>query len=257
MVEEPGPGEQRLQLGIMPQPDDFTCGPTCLHAVYRYFGDSIPLEQVIAETPRLENGGTLAVNLACHALRRGYRCIIYTYNLQLFDPTWFTPPGTDIRAKLIRQSQGKRGPSFQAATTAFLEYLDRGGEIRFEDLTTGLLRKYLNRSVPILTGLSATYLYRCAREFGPDDIDDDIRGLPSGHFVVLCGYNKEERTVLLADPLHPNPVSEGQHYEVNIDRLVCAILLGVLTYDANLLIVYPGGGISPKHYGTAHSSQQY
>ena len=66
-----------------------TCGPTCLQAVYRYFGDDLPLEQVVAETPSLAEGGTLAVLLGCHALRRGYQATIYTFNLDVFDPSWF------------------------------------------------------------------------------------------------------------------------------------------------------------------------
>ncbi|MCI0655805.1 MAG: cysteine peptidase family C39 domain-containing protein, partial [Acidobacteria bacterium] len=77
--------ERRLE--IQRQPDDTTCGPTCLHAVYRYHGDEIPLAQVIQEVPAEPGGGTHAVCLACHALRRGYRARIYTYNLQAFDPT--------------------------------------------------------------------------------------------------------------------------------------------------------------------------
>ena len=63
----------RLHLDILPQPDDSTCGPTCLHAVYRYFGDYVPLPVMVAEVPQLETGGTLASLLGLHALRRGYR----------------------------------------------------------------------------------------------------------------------------------------------------------------------------------------
>jgi len=43
----------------------------------------------------------------------------------------------------------------------------------------------------------------------------------------------------LQTPLKPNPVAESQDCEVRIDRLVCAIMLGVLTYDGDLLIVEP------------------
>jgi hypothetical protein len=231
--------ETRLHLDMLPQPDGTTCGPTCLHAVYRYYGDDIPLEQVIAEVPSLEGGGTLAALLACHALRRGYNATIYTYNLQMFDPTWFAPGGPDLRERLEAQMQSKDVQKLHTATHAYLEFLDRGGQVRFEDLTTGLVRKYLNKSIPILTGLSATYLYRSPRESGPHSECDDVCGEPSGHFVVLCGYDREERNVLVADPLLPNPVSESQQYVVNIDRLICAILLGILTYDANLLIIEP------------------
>lgn len=229
---------------MTPQADDLTCGPTCLHSVYAYYDDAIPLKRVVAETPRLHNGGTLAVFLARHALDRGYSALIYTYDLQLFDPTWFGLGANDLPGKLAAQAAFRKGRPLQAASSAYLDYVRRGGQIRFEDLTTTLIRRYLNRSVPILTGLSSTYLYRSAREFGPKDDYDDIRGAPSGHFVVLCGYDRATRTVLVADPLQPNPISSKPYYEVNIDRLVCAILLGVLTYDANLLILRPKAGRS-------------
>jgi hypothetical protein len=93
--------------------------------------------------------------------------------------------------------------------------------------------------VPIITGLSSTYLYRIIREYGIDGIDDDVRGKPAGHFVVLSGYDKEARTVSVDDPYLQNPVSNEQTYTVNIDRVIGAILLGVLTHDANFLIVQP------------------
>jgi hypothetical protein len=85
---------------ILAQPDNLTCGPTCLHAVYRFFRDQLPLEQVIQETPQLFEGGTLAVLLGCHALRRGYDVTILTCNLQVFDPTWFQPPFPPLSERL-------------------------------------------------------------------------------------------------------------------------------------------------------------
>ena len=35
-------------------------------------------------------------------------------------------------------------------------FLDLGGEVRCQDLTRNIIRRYLNRAIPILTGLSAT-----------------------------------------------------------------------------------------------------
>jgi hypothetical protein len=233
--------ETLLHLDMLPQPDETTCGPACLYAVYRYYGEEISLERVIREVRSLEGGGTLEVFLACHALRLGYSARIYTYNLRVFDPTWLVPGGPDIRDRLEAQMEAKDSPKLHTATKGYLEFLDLGGELRFEDLTTALIRKYLKRSVPVLAGLSATYLYRSRREFGPKGEWDDIRGEAAGHFVLLSGYDKERRSVLVADPLMPNPVSRDHFYMVNIDRVLCSILLGVLTYDASLLIIRPGG----------------
>ena len=236
---DPTPLESRLKLEIQPQPDATTCGPTCLQAVYRYYGLDLSLDRVIQEAGRLPEGGTLSVLLACHALEHGLRATIYTYNLQIFDPTWFGPDEPDLAERLEAQRAFKSSERLTLTTDAYLNFLERGGSIRFQDLTPALIRRYLKRSTPILTGLSATYLYRSAREWGPDDEYDDVRGEPSGHFVVLCGYHKEQRRVLVADPWFPNPIAEGHYYQVSIDRLIGAILLGILTYDANFLILEP------------------
>lgn len=226
-------------MDILPQPDESTCGPTCLHAIYQHFGDLTDLPKIIAETQTLEQGGTLAVFLACHALRRGYRATIYTYNLQMFDPTWFKRPGVDLSERLSNQMQYKDKPRFRVATQGYLEYLSLGGELHYAELNSGLLRRYLNRNIPILTGLSATYLYGTAREHGANCVYDDLRGEPTGHFVVLHDYEREHRMVHIADPLYPNPMAAGQHYSASLNRVLGAILLGVLTHDANLLIIEP------------------
>ena len=106
-------------------------------------------------------------------------------------------------------------------------------------MTAALIRRHLKKSIPILTGLSATHLYGSAREVYEDgrSVFDDLRGESAGHFVVLAGYNRENRTVLVADPFEPNPVAPSRYYAVNIYRLIGAILLGILTYDGNLLVI--------------------
>jgi len=228
----------KLHLDISMQPDDITCGPACLHSVYEYYGDSISLQQVITEVKSLEGGGTLAVLLGNHALKRGYKATIYTYNLHVFDPTWF-PEKELLAEKLKAQAAIKNDAKLSFATQGYLEFLERGGTLLFEDLTIGLIRNFLKKSIPILTGLSSTYLYRSVRENPDNDIDDNIAGNPTGHFVVLSGYDKEKREVLVADPYKKNPVSGDHYYMVSIARLLGAVLLGILTHDANLLVIEP------------------
>jgi hypothetical protein len=226
----------RKPFPILPQPDDITCGPTCLHAIYRYYDDDMPLPRVIQETRMLEQGGTLGVHLGMHALVRGYDVVIYTYNLHVFDPTWFDHPET-LQDKLQEQIATKRDAKLQTASRAYIEFLERGGTLRFRDLTAGLLREFLTQNVPILTGLSATYLYRSMRET-PDCVPNDIVGEPVGHFVVLHGYDRQKRSVNVADPYEPNP-EKTQIYSVHIERLLGAVMLGIATYDSNLLIIRP------------------
>jgi hypothetical protein len=230
--------QRRLKLDMMPQPDDVSCGATCLHAVYRHYGDSLDLGTLMRQVEQLEGGGTLGVLLGCHALRRGYRVTLYNYNLTVFDPTWAGLSRVELIDRLRQQMAVKQQHKLKVASRAYIDFLRLGGEIRFTELSPKLVRRYVRGSVPVITGLSSTYLYQSAREFGPRSDADDVRGLPTGHFVVLCGYDMDSRAVLVADPYHANP-RKSAYYEVGINRLICSILLGVLTYDANLLVITP------------------
>jgi hypothetical protein len=223
-----------FRLEILPQPNDETCGATCLHAIYTFYNEKLELDQLIAEIPTLETGGTLAVILGTHALEKGYKATIYTYNLHIFDPTWFKAE-VDLAEKLRQQLLYKDEPKLHWASQAYLKFLAKGGEIKFEELEEHLIRSCFDRRVPILTGLSATYLYQSMREYNNEY--DDMRGTSMGHFVVLYGYDKENNKVLIADPLLSNPISNTNQYSVGIDRLINSIMLGIVTYDANFLVI--------------------
>ena len=231
--------EHLLELAMHRQPDDTTCGPTCLHAVYRYYGDQIALGDVVGGVSQLESGGTLGALLGVHALGRGYRATIYTYNLHVFDPTWFAPGAPPLVERLEQMAELREDPKLRSTARAYADYVRLGGQIEFRDLTANLLRRYLKRGTPILTGLSSTFLYRASRELPDTNRADDLRGLPVGHFVVLRGYREGSRETLVADPWRPSPMSETGTYWVPLSRLINSILLGIITYDANLLVIEP------------------
>lgn len=227
-----------------------------MHAVYTYWKDPYSLSQIVREIGQLPEGGTLAVHLACHALARGYDATIYTYNLQLFDPTWFDSgvarpralglASVDLAAKLIAQQQQKRDWKLQFATTAYLKYLELGGRVAMDPLDESLIVRFLLAGQPILAGLSSTYLYREPRERsiprlddGPSAVADDVGGSPVGHFVVLFGYDAARRRVRIADPMWPNPMAADHYYEASLTRVAAALHLGIITYDANLLVLSP------------------
>lgn len=238
-----------IDLTIHTQPDDETCGPTSLHSIYRYYGLDIDLGEVIRSVERSISGGTLAPMLGKHALLNGFKVTLYINNLNIFDPTWFDFEQGHacqnlLRIKLQAQMKHKRNQGILQASKAYLEYLDLGGEVRFRTLSVQLLKDYFSKNIPILTGLSATYLYRSSREryVNSEAVYDDIRGTPCGHFVVLCGYDERRRLVVVADPHRENPISHNNYYKVSSNRLINAIMVGVLTYDANLLIIQPKEG---------------
>jgi hypothetical protein len=236
-----------MLINMSPQPDDETCGQTCLQAVYRYYDDEVALAQLVKTVIQVKTGGTIAANLALHALKRNYATTTYTYNLNLFDPTWFDEvTGESDNAylldKIIKQKKYFKSRRDIEASDAYIKMLKSGGKVCYRDLSYDFLETLFAQKKPIITGLSATYLYRTARERmnkQNKSVYDDIRGDPCGHFVVLSGFEKNKRKVIVADPLHSNPISQNNHYVVERTRLVNSIMLGVLTYDSNLLVISP------------------
>lgn len=231
-----------MEFIINTQPDDESCGPTCLHSIYQYYGLDIPLQEVIQTIDRSPSGGTFSISIGKHALEHGFQATIYIYSLVIFDPSWFTNGKAENKfliAKLEEQMRAKNDSYITSATYAIIDYLNLGGQIRSKPLSAKLLTKYFMKNTPIITGLSATHLYWSKREYFENgkSIYDDIRGTPCGHFVILCGYDDEHKHVIVADPHAENPLFHNNYYKVDINRLINAILLGVVTFDGQLLII--------------------
>ncbi len=232
------------EFQILAQPDDTTCGPTCLQAVYQHFGDQVALDEVLNETRMLREGGTLASLLGIHAIKRGYHATIHPYNLDIWDPTWFQGE-VDLAAKLRAQMEFEPDETFRFVSKRYIDFIELGGKIRFEELTARLLRGYLKRGLPVLTTLSATYLYMEPREIWATGAPDDVRGEPSAHFVIIFGLDEDRRYVSIADPLGEEQPFGSHIYHVKFERLIGAILLGVLTYDSALLVIEPRAPLPP------------
>jgi hypothetical protein len=245
-AERDAPREHQLAVRRFIQPDDVTCGPTCLRKVYAFYGLEVEIEDVINALERNEDGGTLAVYLGIAALKKGFRARLYSYDLRIFDPTWIRLPAAALAEKIHARFPYLRDAKRLAAARAYIRFLDMGGELAFEELTPALLKGIIDRDHPVLAGLSATYLYRHPRERWDEmldrAVDDDVRGEPTGHFVVISGYEHWGRRLTVLDPFEYHPGTDEGRTVVDAQRLINAILLGDVTYDAVLLEVWPTDG---------------
>ena len=227
-----------LPLDMPRQPTDTSCGPTCLHAVYRYFEVESDLARLIEEVPQFEEGGTFGVHLGLHALRRGFGARIISYNLRVFDPTWASLDPDALIDKLEQRIPTLRSDKARAQHLAYVEFLRLGGEVAFLDLTPDSLGQLVGQKCPLIVGLSSTYLYQAPRE-QPDGREDDVGGQPVGHFVVVNGWDAAARTVIVSDPFERNPYNPDGEYRVDVSRFISAVMLGIVSYDANLLLIRP------------------
>lgn len=230
---------KKFDLKMRTQPDDTTCGPTCLYSLYSYLGLDFSFETILKDIEQFESGGgTLGVILAKHALKHDLDVTIYSYNLNIFDPTWFDLSNEELILKLKKTLEYKsHDEKYVIACNAYIDFLRDGGKLKFADLTRHLIYDLLKEEGPILTGLSATWLYQNMREEPLTTDYNDIEGEPSGHFVILYGYNRETKQINVADPHRNNPISNHHYYYIPVDRLINSILLGVMTYDGNLVTI--------------------
>ncbi|MEZ4235171.1 MAG: C39 family peptidase [Myxococcota bacterium] len=223
----------------MAQPDEVTCGPTCLHQVFLFYRDVRPLPQILEALQRNPDGGTLAVYLGLTALSLGYHAALYPLGLRIVDPTWRGWSLQNIRERLVQRARVQTDDGLRAEHEAYVQFLDLGGKLFVEELSPALLVRILKREHPVICGLSATYLYGTMRERSDDLEYDDLRGESTGHFVVLCGYTGSGLHFHVRDPSVHVPFSATGRYTVGAQRLTNAILLGDATRDAVLLEVWP------------------
>src|SRR3954468_21617588 len=95
----------KLDLHVSKQPDDESCGITCLQAIYDYFDYPTSLGKLKHEIEHWQTGGTVAVNLARHALTHGFKAEIHSYNIKIFDPTWSNLNAKDLSLKLKKRQR--------------------------------------------------------------------------------------------------------------------------------------------------------
>ncbi|MGE3634568.1 MAG: C39 family peptidase, partial [Sandaracinaceae bacterium] len=189
-----------LDVPVLAQPDDVTCGPTCLTKVLGHHGDLRDFVEISRHVQRNPDGGTLGVYLGRAALALGYDATIYSYNLRVFDPTWRDLDSAGMRAKLAARAALKRDPRLLGVIEAYRSFLDEGGVVRLDDLDADLLKTWIARGRPIISGLSATYLYGIARDDPDTNVADDVGDEPANHFVVIAGYREGGRRFVVNDP---------------------------------------------------------
>lgn len=223
-------------LTVPAQPDDESCGITCLQAIYDYYGHHTTFEKLQHEIEHWHTGGTVSVNLARHALVHGYSAEIYTYNIKIFDPTWKSLDPKELAQKLKLRQRKIRSKKQKKVIGFYQDFLRKGGVLKFDDLNEGLLDKLFAKRRPIICGLSSTYLYQNMRET-PYNEEDDILGNPVGHFVVVSEWDPKTRHVTINDPLRQNPISDTGTYRLPFVKFSNAVMLGILTYDENLLVI--------------------
>lgn len=232
--------EHLLKFTMHQQPDGVSCGPTCLNAIYQYWGNQGELQHIRHEIDYTETGGTLAVLLGKHALKQGFKAKLQSVNIEIVDPTWFACERDILMGKLLTQLAHTSDLKKRKTTQAYFDFLELGGEIQFFNLTFEFIQQAIEQGVPILSGVCATWLYQNMRDYTDGDnrvVYDEWLGKPTGHFVVIYGYEPQKQLLYIADPYLPHPLSNSHHYTISFSHWLHAHLLGIMSHDAELLMI--------------------
>jgi hypothetical protein len=210
--------------------------PDLLAQVYRFLGYERAVDEVISDTRRNADGGTLGVYLGISALRNGFRPTIYTYNLRIFDPTWrrLSPP--EISGKLRERRRFVRSRRLKRAIAAYVEYLGMGCRVPVFRARCGFLVGLLQTGHPILTGFERN-VPLWVRSRTQRGVRRRFAASPRGISSSCAGYYPRSDRFVVRDPSSNIPFSRNGKYTVEARRLIAAILLGDVTYDANLLVL--------------------
>jgi hypothetical protein len=175
-----------------------TCGPSSLQQVMAYYGKKMKLGDIIKDIPMFMDGTYLAY-LAKYAMEAGFKPLIITYNVDIFDPTWFRLSRKSLIKKLRSRSRiRKLDINIRRGCKSYVDYLESGGKLSFNFTTTEIIKKYLKKKRPIIVRLSSTILHDRKRLDLNKDKRDDISGSPGFHFVVVSGYKNGK--FLIVDP---------------------------------------------------------
>ncbi len=177
------------------------CGATALAEVMEYFDKKrYNIREIAKETEKTYKNIDWLFAAGISAIKRGFKSKITTVSIEIFDPSW----ATLNKNKLIRKME-KRLEYLMSLNTKdsyivewnisplkwAIEYLRKGGELFYHPITTKLIKNFLNKKIPLITPMNENLFYGIKRTTENDEYDD-IKGMGTGHIIVISGFKKNK-----------------------------------------------------------------
>lgn len=227
-----------MRLNILPQINHQLSGAETLRGIYAYYGEDISMDDLVVSTTRFSNRRLRPLALAIDALERGYAVTVHCCDTRIFDLSWMGLVSSELKEKLEYHKSKADSVHLTQTFDAYIQILEKGGTIDLSEINRAVIRKAVELKAPIIAAVSATHLFHSKREY-LDSKDrpvlDDAKGKTAGHLVAVTAWVGKEIT--LHDPYLANPITGKAKYKVYISRLMRSILLGVLSYDAQMVVI--------------------
>jgi len=214
--------KKNLNIPQLSQETAFSCLPACLQQVFGYYHIVVSQEEMLNELKKPERG--MSIPKAGLFLKKyGFKPLIITNNIQIFDPAWFRLSNVAL-IKNIKKRRQFLDKYNQSLIDDYVKYLKMGGQINFETISLELFVKYLSKNIPIVAELASTFLYKKSKSTKPGRFDGSIKGDIDGHCVVIAGFNDDKIKVVDPDAKN-NPFNKKGIYWIQARELIASIFV--------------------------------
>lgn len=198
-----------------------TCGPSCLENIYTSFGIDKSLSKILSDLGITDQDATHLPQLARHLNDNDIETVIVSSNPFSVSPSWKTKPKDKIIEKLKKWVLHNYKDSYLRETLFLLFYLQEGGELHIEDLSTKVIDEYIASGHLVLCCLEESWLWGKRKISGKSEYHD-VKGHARGHFVTIIGQTESE--YIVNDP-YPTQIPDRQGiYNIPKDQLFIATI---------------------------------
>ncbi|MBD3362355.1 hypothetical protein GF362_01395 [Candidatus Dojkabacteria bacterium] len=220
---------------IKQKADSSACGPSCLQAIYKYYGKDLKLKMILEDLHIDKDTSTYVSQLARHLNTNHLSTTLISSNPFVVSPDWKAKPKKVVIKELKEWilhhfNKGKVENIWIKEALYLLFYLQEGGNLKISNITTDLIDKYLEDQNLILCCLAENWIWG-KRKISKVVEYDNIKGHVNGHFVIV--YDKNKGDYQISDPYPTSIENKEGLYAINKEELLTA----TLTWSHEILIV--------------------
>jgi len=220
-----------LQIPIIQQTeDDKTCGPTCMAMIYRFYGKEISRKQILKDLKIEKDETTYTFQLARHFQNSDLKVKGIVSHPDITDFSWRDLSHKELIEKIKEWIPFNIKHRWARSALYYLYFLQEGGTIKITSLNNKIIEKALQNNSLILAPLDESWLWGKRKISGQAKFDD-LKGKTTGHFVIICGMDKDKFKII--DPYPTKKEGKEREYWVDKDQVLASILM----WSAELLVI--------------------
>lgn len=215
-----------LKIPVAKAKHKLGCGPTSLSMVLKYHNKNYSEKQATKDLKigLLKDRGTLVIDHALFAKKLGFHVICYSYNMELYKPSFTKLSKSRVLTELSRLLRKKQTAINKRILKITSELIKSGTNFKIKMPTINDVINLLNKKLPVILAVNAKILFETEKLPNFPKIPNNM-----GHFIVITGF--KNNTFYYNDPYF------GEHKRISKDKLFFALSNNVLDSSAYLLVL--------------------